>query len=82
MYDVGPRGSCDLHELLRDFRIEVYEAGAFAGEPDVWSVKFMLSGVSQRTIPQGFQAGQQVRLPGHIMARVVDGKIVRLRERM
>lgn len=71
-----------LHELLRDFRIEVYEAGAYAGEPDVWHVKFMLSGVSQKTIPRGFQAGQQVRLPGHIMAKVVDGKIVRLRERM
>ena len=38
--------------------------------------------VSQQTIPQGFQAGQSVRLPGHIMAKVVDGKIVRLRERM
>ena len=71
-----------LHEMMRDFRIEVYEAGAYAGEPDVWSVKFMLSGVWQQTIPQGFQAGQAVRLPGHIMAKVVDGKIVRLRERM
>ena len=48
----------------------------------VWSVKFMLSGVSQQTIPQGFLAGQSVRLPGYIMAKVVDGKIVRLRERM
>ena len=71
-----------LHEMMRDFRIEVYEAGGFAGEPDVWSVKFMLSGVWQQTIPQGFQAGQHVRLPGHIMAKVMDGKIVRLRERM
>ena len=71
-----------LHELFRDFRIEVYEANAYGGEPDVWSVKFMLSGVSQQTIPQGFQAGQSVRLPAHIMAKVVDGKIVRLRERM
>jgi len=42
----------------------------------------MLSGVSQQTIPQGFQVGQSVRLPGHIMAKVVDGKIVRLREKM
>jgi hypothetical protein len=71
-----------LHEMLRDFRIVLYEAGAYAGEPDVWSVKFMLSGVCQQTIPQGFQAGHQVRLPGHIMAKVVDGKIVRLREKM
>lgn len=71
-----------LHEMLREFRIEVYEAGAYDGEPDVWSVKFMLSGVWQQTIPEGFQAGQAVRLPGHIMAKVVDGKIVRLRERM
>jgi len=71
-----------LHEMMREFRIEVYEAGPYAGEPDVWSVKFMLSGVWQQTIPQGFQAGQHVRLPGHIMAKVVDGKIVRLRERM
>jgi hypothetical protein len=71
-----------LHEMMRDFRIEVYEAGAYGSEPDVWSVKFMLSGVWQQTIPQGFQAGQAVRLPGHIMAKVVDGKIVRLRERM
>jgi len=71
-----------LHEMMRDFRIEVYEATAYADEPDVWSVKFMLSGVWQQTIPQGFQAGQHVRLPGHIMAKVVDGKIVRLRERM
>ena len=71
-----------LYELLRDFRIEVYDASAHAGEPNVWSVKFMLSGVSQQTIPQGFQAGQSVRLPGHIMAKVVDGKIVRLREKM
>jgi len=29
-----------LHELLRDFRIEVHEAGAYAGEADVWSVRF------------------------------------------
>jgi ketosteroid isomerase-like protein len=71
-----------LHELLRDFHIEVYESDAYAGEPDVWSVKFMLSGVSQQTIPQGFQAGQSVRLPGHLIAKVVGGKIVRLRERM
>jgi hypothetical protein len=42
----------------------------------------MLSGVWQQSIPQGFQAGQHIRLPGEIMARVVDGKIVRLRERM
>jgi hypothetical protein len=33
-----------LHELLRDFKIEVYEASAYAGEADVWSVKFMPSG--------------------------------------
>lgn len=71
-----------LPEMMRDFRIDVYEARAYAGEPDVWSVKLMLSGVWQQTIPQGFQAGQQVRLPGHIMAKVVDGRIVRLRERM
>jgi hypothetical protein len=71
-----------LHEMMRDFRIEVYEAGAYAGEADVWSVKFMLSGVWQRTIAQGFQAGQAVRLPGEIMAKVVDGKTVRLREQM
>ena len=68
--------------MMREFRIEVYETSAYAGEPDVWLVKFMLSGVWQRTIPQGFQAGQTVRLPGEIMAKVVDGKIVRLRERM
>jgi hypothetical protein len=67
---------------MRDFRMEVYEVSAYSGEPDVWSVKFMLSGVWQRTIPQGFQAGQVVRLPGEFMAKVVDGKIVRLRERM
>jgi ketosteroid isomerase-like protein len=71
-----------LHEMMRDLRIEVYEARAYAGEPDVWSVKYMLSGVWQQTIPQGFQAGQQVRLPGQTMAKVVDGKIVQLRERM
>jgi hypothetical protein len=71
-----------LHEMMRDFRMEVYEVSAYSGEPDVWSVKFMLSGVWQRTIPQGFQAGQVVRLPGEFMAKVVDGKIVRLRERM
>jgi SnoaL-like protein len=71
-----------LHEMMRDFRIEVYEAGPWAGEADVWSVKFMLSGVWQRSIPHGFQAGQHVRLPGETMAKVVDGKIVRLRERM
>jgi ketosteroid isomerase-like protein len=71
-----------LHEMMRDFRIEVYEAGLYAGEADVWSVKFMLSGVWQQTIPQGFQAGQHVRLHGHIIAKTVDGKIVRLRERM
>jgi ketosteroid isomerase-like protein len=71
-----------LHEMMRDFRIEVYEAGAYEGELDVWSVKFMLCGVWQKTIPRGFQAGQHVRLPGHIVAKVVDGRIVRLRERM
>jgi hypothetical protein len=71
-----------LHEMMRDFRIEVYEAGKYASEQDVWSVKFMLSGAWQQTIPQGFQAGQAVRLPGEIMAKVVDGKIVRLRERI
>lgn len=71
-----------LHEMMRDFRIEVYEVGAYTGEPDVWSVKFMLSGVWQQTIPQGFQAGQNVRLPGELMAKVVNGKIVKLRERM
>jgi hypothetical protein len=71
-----------LHELLRDFRIDVYEVAPYVGEPDVWSVKFMLSGVSQRTIPRGFQTGQHVRLPGQIMAKVVDGKIIRLREQM
>ena len=71
-----------LHEMMRGFRIEVYEARAYAGEPDVRSVKFMLSGVWQQTIPQGFQAGQVVRLPGEIMAKVIGGKIVRLRERM
>jgi hypothetical protein len=71
-----------LHEMMREFRIEVYEAGRYAGEPDVWSVKFMLAGVWQQTIPQDFQAGQRVRLPGEIMAKVVDGKIVRLRERI
>jgi len=68
--------------MMRDFRIEVYEASRYAGDPDVWSVKFMLSGVWQQTTPQGFQAGQHVRMPGHIMAKVVDGKIMRLRERM
>ena len=71
-----------LHEMMGDLRVEVYEAGAYAREPDVWSVKFMLSGVWQQSIPQGFQAGQHVRLPGHVMAKVVDGKIVRLREGM
>jgi GcrA cell cycle regulator len=55
-----------MHELLRDFKIEVYEAEPWPGEPDVWSVKFMLSGVWQQSIPQGLQAGQHVRLPGHI----------------
>ena len=71
-----------LHEMMRDLRIEVYEAGPYAGEPDVWAVRFMLSGVWQQSIPQGFQVGQQVRLPGHVMAKVADGKIVRLRESM
>ena len=71
-----------LHEMLRDFRIEMCEATVYAGEANVWSVKFMLSGVWQQPIPQGFQAGQAVRLPGAIMAKIVDGKIVRLRERM
>jgi hypothetical protein len=71
-----------LHEMMREFRIEVYEVRAYAGEENVWSVRFMLSGVWQRSIPEGFQAGQAVRLPGEIMAKVVDGKIVRLRERM
>jgi hypothetical protein len=71
-----------LHEMMREFRIEVYEAGPYADEADVWSVKFMFSGVWQQSIPKGFQAGQHVRLPGHIIAKVVGGKIVRLRERM
>jgi len=31
----------------------------------------------RQTIPQGFQRGQAIRLTGHIMAKVVDGKIVR-----
>lgn len=71
-----------LHEMMRDFKIEVYEASRHADEPGVWSVKFMLFGVWQRSIPQGFRAGQAVRLPGEILAKVVDGKIVRLRDRM
>jgi hypothetical protein len=71
-----------LHEMVRDLRLEVYGADAYAGEADVWSVRFMLSGVWQKSIPQGFQAGQHIRLPGEIMAKVVEGKIVRLRERM
>jgi hypothetical protein len=71
-----------LHEMMRDFRIEVYAADAYAGEADVWSVRFMLSGVWQHTIQDGFRAGQAVRLPGEVMAKVVDSKIVRLRERM
>jgi hypothetical protein len=71
-----------LHEMMRNLRIEVYGSSAYAAEADVWSVRFMLSGVWQQTIPDGFQAGQAVRLPGEIMAKVVDGKIVKLRERM
>ncbi len=71
-----------MHEMMRDFRIELYEAGPYTDEANVWSVKFMFFGVWQRTISQGFQAGQHVRLPGHVMAKVVDGKIVQLREKL
>ena len=31
---------------------------------------------SRQTIPQGFQRGQAIRLPGHPMAKMVDSKIV------
>jgi hypothetical protein len=33
--------------MMREFRIEVYEGGAYAAESDVWSVKFMHSSVWQ-----------------------------------
>jgi hypothetical protein len=44
-----------LHEMLRDFRIEMCEATAYAGEANVWSVKFMLSGVWQQSIRRDFR---------------------------
>jgi hypothetical protein len=72
----------ELHEMVRNLRLEAYEVRPYPGEDDVWSVRFMLSGVWQRSIPHGFQAGQHIRLPGETMAKVLDGKIVRLRESM